>query len=205
MFTGLIEETGRAVALEPRGQGLRLTVDCRLVVAGAAPGDSIAVNGVCLTATELTSDGFTADLAPETLARTNLGDLTTGSIVNLERPVLASGRFGGHIVQGHVDGTAVLKSLQPLGSGDWWLTIDLPSDLERYCVWKGSIAIDGISITIARLEGTLLSVAIIPHTYNHTALRGRRSGDRLNIEVDLLAKYVEKLLSCRRDERITPA
>jgi riboflavin synthase len=190
MFTGIIEETG-AVA-EP---GHRLKVRCNQVLQDTKPGASIAVNGVCLTAVRLDADGFWADLAPETLARTNLGDLKTGSLVNLERALAAGERLSGHIVQGHVDGTAVLRALHELPDSNWWLEIDVPPELERYMIFKGSVAIDGISLTVAALESGRLSVAIIPHTYACTALREKHPGDRVNIEVDLIAKYVEKLVA----------
>ena len=194
MFTGIIEEIG--VIESP---GPRLRVACREVVSGATPGGSIAVNGVCLTALDITSDGFSADLAPETLARTNLGALIPGSVVNLERPLRLADRLSGHIVQGHVDGTATLERLEELRDGNWWLDLRIPPELDQYLVFKGSIAVDGISLTIARLEGPLLGITIIPHTYTHTNLPTRRPGDRLNIECDVLAKHVEKLLG-----RISP-
>jgi riboflavin synthase len=142
----------------------------------------------------LTADSFSADLAPETLARTNLGDLHAGSRVNLERPVTPATRLSGHIVQGHVDATAELIALDELRDGNWWLKVRVPAGLDRYMVHKGSIAIDGISLTIATLEGDVLGVTIIPHTYSNTTLGFRRVGERVNLEVDVLAKHVEKLL-----------
>jgi riboflavin synthase len=189
MFTGIIEETGTVEAIAPR-----LRIRCAAVLSDAFEGSSIAVNGCCLTALSLTPGSFAADLAPETLRRTNLGDLAPGSLVNLERPLLPTARLSGHIVQGHVDGTGELLGLDPLGDGNWWLRLRVPPELTRYLVFKGSIAIDGISLTIAALAGEELSVAILPHTYEHTNLRGRKPGDRLNIECDILAKHVEKLL-----------
>jgi riboflavin synthase len=194
MFTGIVEEPGTVEALEPRPQGARLTVRCAVVREDLQEGASIAVNGVCLTATALRPDSFSADLAPETLRRSNLGDLHGGSRVNLERPLSPSSRLSGHIVEGHVDGTGEFLSLDPLGSDNWWLSIRIPAELDRYLVYKGSIAIDGISLTIATLDSGVLSVAIIPHTYRNTTLGGYRPGARVNLECDILAKHVEKLL-----------
>jgi riboflavin synthase len=190
MFTGIIEELGTVVS-----GGTRLMVKCATVLGDAHEGASIAVNGVCLTAVDLTADSFAADLAPVTLARTNLGDLRTGSRVNLERPVTPATRLSGHIVQGHVDATGELISLEELGDANWWLKVRVPAALDRYLVHKGSIAIDGISLTIATLEGDVLGVTIIPHTYANTTLGSRRAGERVNLEVDVLAKHVEKLLA----------
>jgi riboflavin synthase len=192
MFTGIIEELGAVAA-----SGTRLVVNCSTVLADATEGSSIAVNGVCLTALDLTKNSFSADLAPETLARTNLGDLHPGARVNLERPVTPATRLSGHIVQGHVDATGDLLALDELRDGNWWLKVRIPADLNRYLVFKGSIAIDGISLTIASLEGDVLGVTILPHTYANTTLGTRRGGDRVNLEVDVLAKHVEKLLARR--------
>ncbi|HLI86101.1 MAG TPA: riboflavin synthase [Bryobacteraceae bacterium] len=194
MFTGIVEEAGTVEALETRPQGARLTVRCRVVREDLQEGASIAVNGVCLTATALRPDSFSADLAPETLRRSNLGDLRPGARVNLERPLSPTGRLNGHIVQGHVDGTGEFLSLDALGGDNWWLSIRVPAELDRYLVYKGSIAIDGISLTIAALESGVLSVAIIPHTYRNTTLGSYRPGARVNLECDILAKHVEKLL-----------
>lgn len=194
MFTGIIEEMGIVEAVETRPAGARLKVRCSTVVEDMAEGASIAVNGVCLTAVSPRPDSFSADLAPETLRRSNLGDLRAGSRVNLERPLSPTGRLSGHIVQGHVDGTGELVSLDALGGENWWLRVRVPADLDPFLVYKGSIAIDGISLTIAALEGDLLSVTIIPHTYRNTTLAGYRPGARLNLECDILAKHVEKLL-----------
>ena len=190
MFTGIIEELGTVASLA----GGRLSVRCSTVRSDLTEGASIAVNGVCLTAVELRPDGFSADLAPETLRRSNLGDLRSGSRVNLERPLSPSGRLSGHIVQGHVDGTGELLSLEALGDENWWLRIRVPADLDPFLVFKGSIAIDGISLTIAALEGDVLSVTIIPHTFKNTTLGGYRPGAKLNLECDILAKHVEKML-----------
>jgi riboflavin synthase len=157
-------------------------------------GASIAVNGVCLTAVDPRQGAFHADLAPETLRRSNLGDLRAGWRVNLERPLSPTGRLSGHIVQGHVDGTGEFLSLDALGADNWWLRIRVPAELDPFLVFKGSIAIDGISLTIAALEGDVLSVTIIPHTYRNTTLGGYRTGARVNLECDILAKHVEKLM-----------
>jgi riboflavin synthase len=194
MFTGIIEELGTVESLQTRSAGARLKVRCSTVMKDMTEGASIAVNGVCLTAVDLRPDSFAADLAPETLRRSNLGDLRAGSRVNLERPLSPTGRLSGHIVQGHVDDTGEFVSLEALGDENWWLNIRVPAELDAFLVFKGSIAIDGISLTIAALEGDLLSVTIIPHTYRNTTLGGYRLGARLNLECDILAKHVEKLL-----------
>jgi riboflavin synthase len=191
MFTGIIEELGTVEALA----GGRLRVRCAAVRSDLTEGASIAVNGVCLTAVDLRPDGFSADLAPETLRRSNLGALRAGSRVNLERPLAANGRLNGHIVQGHVDGTGEFLALEALGEDNWWLRIRVPAELDPFLVFKGSIAIDGISLTIAALEADVLSVTIIPHTYKNTTLGGYRPGARVNLECDVLAKHVAKLLT----------
>lgn len=198
MFTGIIEELGTVAA-----GGSRLRVQCRIVLAGLTEGASIAVNGVCLTAIGIDQNSFAADLAPETLRRSNLGDLITGSRVNLELPVTPATLLSGHIVQGHVDATGELLSLDPLHQKDvdenYWLKVRVPAELDRYLVHKGSIAIDGISLTIATLDpgpitGPTIGVTIIPHTFAHTTLGFARPGSRLNIEVDVIAKHIEKLM-----------
>lgn len=198
MFTGIIEELGTVERLEPRPAGARLRIRCREVLGELKPGSSMAVNGACLTAVEIRADGFAADLAPETLRLTNLGELRPASLVNLERPLTPAGRLDGHLVQGHIDGTSELLALDLLGNQNWRLRVRCPREVERYIVLKGSVAIDGISLTVAGLEGAVLEVAVIPHTYQHTNLHTRRPGDRVNLECDILAKYVEKLL--RRGE-----
>jgi riboflavin synthase len=189
MFTGIVEELGRV-----ENPGSRLSIACARVLEDLTIGASIAVNGVCLTAVDIRPDGFTADLAPETLDRSNLGDLKSGDSVNLERPVTLSARLSGHIMQGHVDGKAVLESLRELEDNNWELIVKVPEALDRYLVYKGSIAIDGISLTIADIKDRLVRVAIIPHTRTATNLSTRLPGDRVNIECDILAKHVEKLL-----------
>jgi riboflavin synthase len=199
MFTGIVEELGTVVALDRRETGARLRVECRTVLDDLREGASIAVNGVCLTALNVGAESFEADLAPETLARSNLGALSNGSFVNLERPVTPATRLSGHIVQGHVDATGQVVALDPLGDGNWWLKVRVPEEIGRYLVHKGSIALDGVSLTIAALEpGPVVGVAVIPHTFENTALRSARPGAEVNVEVDVLAKHIEKLLTGAR-------
>ena len=195
MFTGIVEELGRVVAVEPKATGARLTIECPEILRDAGVGASIAVNGACVTAVELAGDRFSADLAPETLKRTNLGDLRPGSTVNLERPLRANSRLDGHFVLGHVDGTAEIVSREALGEGNWWLRIRLPKDLMRYVVSKGSVAVDGISLTVAEILEDVVGFTIIPHTYLQTTLHAYSAGSRVNVEVDILAKHLEKLVS----------
>jgi len=194
MFTGIIEELGTVESVQTRSAGSRLKIGCTSVRKDLVEGASVAVNGVCLTAVDLTGDGFHADAAPETLRRSNLGALRAGSRVNLERPLSANGRLDGHIVQGHVDGTGEFLSLDALGDDNWWLRIRVPAELDPFLVFKGSIAIDGISLTIASLESDVVAVTIIPHTFRNTTLAGYKPGARVNLECDVLAKHVEKLL-----------
>jgi len=193
MFTGIIEEIGTIQSLERHGEAARIRIGCSTVLSDAAEGCSISVNGVCLTAVALERSSFAADLAPETLRRTNLGALRSGAEVNLERPLLATGRLSGHVVQGHIDGTGEFLSFEQLDDNNWWLKIRIPEELDRYVVFKGSLAIDGISLTVAAIEDRIISVTIIPHTYEHTALRTHRPGDRVNLECDIFAKYLEKM------------
>ncbi len=195
MFTGIIEELGKVAALEPAEAGARIRIHAPLASQGLHEGDSICVNGVCLTAVQPVKGGFSADVSPETLRRSNLSILRPGGVVNLERALAAGGRLGGHIVQGHVDGVGAIESLETVGGGNWWLTVSFPAELERYFVFKGSVAIDGISLTIAAVEPGKISVAVIPHTYTSTNLAVKRTGDPVNLETDVLAKYVEKMLS----------
>jgi riboflavin synthase len=194
MFTGIIEELGEVESVLSRSTGARLKVSCSAVMTDMTIGASIAVNGVCLTAVDPRPDSFSADLAPETLRLSNLGDLRAGSRVNLERPLSLAGRLSGHIMQGHVDATGEFLSLDALGDDNWWLRIRVPAELDPFLVYKGSIAIDGISLTIAALEADVLSATIIPHTFRNTTLAGYRPGARVNLECDILAKHVEKLL-----------
>lgn len=195
MFTGIVEELGQILSITPLQAGARIVVGCRQVLADAATGASIAVNGTCLTALDLRRDSFAADLSPETLARTSLGQLAPGSLVNLERPLRFNGRLDGHFVLGHVDGTAEVIALTELGDGNWSVRIRVPHELARYIVSKASVAVDGISLTVAGIHGDEVEFAIIPHTYEHTNLKGKQPGSLVNLEVDILAKHLEKLVS----------
>lgn len=194
MFTGIVEEIGAVEAIDHHSSGARLLIRCERVLSDLTMGASIAVNGVCLTAVDIRGEGFSADLAPETLQRSNLGGFEVNDRVNLERPLTLQARLSGHIVQGHVDGTGTLESLRELGDGNWELLVRVPAELDRFLVYKGSIAIDGISLTIAAVNDGLVKVAIIPHTYDATNLARRKPGDRVNIECDMIAKHVARLL-----------
>ena len=199
MFTGLIQETGEITSVEKlpmQGGGAvtRITVSALRLSPELAVGDSIAVSGVCLTAVDIRNRQFSADLAQETLQRTSLGQLHKGSLVNLELPARAQDRLGGHIVQGHVDGAGSLLGLEKIQGGeDWRLKLKIPDGLARYVVPQGSITVEGISLTIARIDRDQVEIAIIPHTYQATNLHSLRRGDLMNIEVDVLAKYAEKM------------
>jgi riboflavin synthase len=192
MFTGIIEEVGRVAAIATKGEQRRLTVSCAKVLPELKIGDSVSVSGVCLTAVEITSESFSADLAQETWRRTSFARLKKDALVNLELPMRASGRFDGHVVQGHVDGVGTVTSFAPVAN-DYELLISAPSELTRYIVSKGSLAIEGISLTAAAIEGTEVRVAIIPHTAEVTNLSSLKPGDPVNLEVDVVAKYVEKM------------
>jgi riboflavin synthase len=195
MFTGIIEEVGKVLKIEQRGENRRLTVEAARAPKELATGDSVAVSGVCLTALDIKSKSFGADLAPETWARTSFSQIHEGALVNLELPMKADGRFGGHIVQGHVDGVGKMIELERIaGSENWWLHIEIPSEIEKYTVFKGSICIEGISLTVAKLEGNHGTIAIIPHTVEMTNLGSLKPGDPVNLEADLIAKYVEKMM-----------
>lgn len=193
MFTGIIEEVGEVRSLRRQAESAILVVEARTVGAELKPGESIAVNGACLTITERKGDGFSCDLSPETLRRTTLGEARRGMAVNLERPLSLGSRLGGHFVQGHVDGIGRLVSRAPGGDGSI-VTVEFPAELARYLVHKGSVAIDGISLTIASMEGTAFSVAVIPFTLKMTNLGGLRIGSPVNLEVDILGKYVERFI-----------
>ena len=197
MFTGLVEETGVLHALDRSAAGARLTLRAPLVSSDAKIGDSIALNGCCLTVVAREGDALAFDLLGETLARTNLGALETGASVNLERALAANARLGGHFVQGHIDGTAEVLSLEAHGS-DHRLEIALPAEFAHLVVCKGSIAVDGISLTVAEVRDASFVVWIIPHTLVQTNLRTRRAGERVNLEFDLLAKYLDRMLAARR-------
>ena len=195
MFTGLIEEVGRVQRITENAGQRRLTVSATRLPRELKIGDSISVSGTCLTAVEVHPDSFDADLAAETWARTSFSRLREGALVNLELPMRADGRFGGHLVQGHVDGTGKFLGLDPVPGGeDFWLRIEISDELERYVVHKGSLSVEGISLTVAKLEGTTVTIAIIPHTVEMTNLKSLRPGDPVNLEVDLVAKYVEKMV-----------
>jgi riboflavin synthase len=214
MFTGLIETTGSVLAVERREGSMRIAIAAPLIHSSALrTGDSIAVSGVCLTAVDIAPDAtpprFHADLAAETVARTSLSLLAPGSTVNLELPTPAGTPLGGHVVQGHVDGTGTLLSLEPVDAhadpalADWWLKVAVPANVSRYMVEKGSIAIEGISLTIARWEpgtslGDVVSVAIIPHTYARTNLHSLKTGQPVNIEADVMIKFMEQRSSLER-------
>jgi riboflavin synthase len=190
MFTGLIESVGRVGSITPTQQGVRMRIETELAPE-LAIGDSLATNGCCLTVVEKTARDVAMDMSPETLRVTTLGDAVAGSLVNLERPMRVDGRFGGHIVQGHVDATGVIKAIEPEGEF-YRIVVSYPADLAQFFIYKGSVAVDGISLTIASLndEDESFSVQIIPHTWTHTNLSAARSGTRVNLEVDLVGKYV---------------
>jgi len=195
MFTGIIEEVGQVVRIAGENGNRRLTVSASQLARELKTGDSIAVSGVCLTAVEIAPDSFAADLAEETWKRTSFSRIKKGALVNLELPMRADGRFGGHIVQGHVDGTGKFVALDRVrGGDDFWLQIEIPPELARYVIFKGSLSIEGISLTVAKIEGTRVSAAIIPHTVKMTNLKSLKPGDPLNLEVDMVAKYVEKMI-----------
>lgn len=209
MFTGLVQETGRVAALKRitarNGRELtRITIAAKDVPKELKTGDSVAVSGVCLTAVVVKRKGFSADLADETIHRTSLARLKKGSAVNLELPARPQDRLGGHIVQGHVDETGKLLSLKQIkGRDDWRLAVEIPSSLARYVVAQGSICVEGISLTVAAIEGDRLEIAIIPHTFEATNLRDLQPGDPVNLEVDVLAKYVEKMVTREKPEKLS--
>jgi len=193
MFTGIIEETGTVRHVALRGNSGSIQIGAELVLAGTKPGDSIAVNGVCLTVTTMDTKGFTADVMAETLRRSNLGHLKAGDLVNLERAMPAEGRFGGHIVSGHIDGTGTIAGMEQEGNATW-VYIHTSPDILALIVEKGSIAIDGISLTVAKVGSEDFAVSIIPHTSSHTTLLKKKSGDVVNLENDIVGKYVQRLL-----------
>ena len=204
MFTGLIAETGRVAALRRNGGKTRISISAKHIPAELKVGDSVAVSGVCLTAVTCSRREFSADLAQETLQRTSLGALRKGSSVNLELPARAQDRLGGHVVQGHVDGIGRLRNLEKIkGADDWRLTMEIPEGLERYVVPQGSITVEGISLTVAKMSGHVVEIAIIPHTYKATNLPTLSAGSPLNIEVDVLAKYAERMSAARPASELT--
>jgi riboflavin synthase len=194
VFTGIVEELGTVAAKGPGG----LEIGCAVVLDGTEVGDSISVNGCCLTVTERRPDAFSADVMAETLRRTSLGALEPGSPVNLERALAAGDRFGGHIVQGHVDAAVEVLAVEP---DEQWTTlrVALPAEIAAYVAEKGSITLDGVSLTVAGVDDGSFVVALIPHTLDHTTLGQARAGTRLNLEIDVIAKYVGRLLSSRKD------
>ena len=200
MFTGLVEEVGVVKSIKLQAGKRRVTVAARQVTKELKLGDSVAVSGVCLTAVEIKPGAtFGADLAEETWKLTSLSRIHEGALVNLELPMKADGRMGGHIVQGHVDGTGRFLGLERIPNAeDFWLHIEVPAELERYIVYKGSIAIEGISLTVARVEGRTVTIAIIPHTCEMTNLNSLKPGDPVNLETDIIAKYVEKMMAGER-------
>jgi riboflavin synthase len=196
MFTGIIEEVGRIARIEQRGENRRITISAKNTPRELKTGDSVSVSGVCLTALDINSKSFCADLAPETWARTSFPRIREGALVNLELPMKADGRFGGHIVQGHVDGVGKFLALDRIAASEnFWLRIELPREVEKYTVYKGSICIEGISLTVAKLEGRECTIAIIPHTVEATNLNSLKPGDPVNLEADLIAKYVDKMMT----------
>ena len=196
MFTGIIEELGRVRSIEERGENARIVIDARVVTEGTSHGDSIAVNGVCLTALDIHDDSFAADVSSETLLRSTLGSLKPGAPVNLERAVTLATRLGGHMVQGHVDVRGQFMSVEDHGES-WTVRIGFPPEIARYLVFKGSVAVEGISLTIANLGENYFEIAIIPKTWDVTNLSHLRPGDGVNLEVDVIGKYVERLLAFR--------
>ena len=188
MFTGLIEAVGEIAEMTAIPSGFRVRIQTDLAHE-LQPGESVAVNGVCLTVVEIKSGSFSAEIGPETAKVTSLGDLKSGALVNLERAMPANGRFGGHMVLGHVDGTGTIQSIRP-EADFWWVTASYPAALAPYLIHRGSVAVDGISLTIATLEATTLVVQIVPYTWSHTNLRALRAGDRVNLECDMVGKYV---------------
>jgi riboflavin synthase len=205
MFTGIIEAAGRIARLDRSADGGRIEIVFEAAAAGKArplvAGASMAVNGCCLTVVKATKEGFTADLSPETIHRTTFGQLEAGSLVNLERPLTAGTELGGHFVLGHVDGVGRIERLRREGENGW-LGVSVGAEMERYVAMKGSLTIDGVSLTIAGCDGGLAEFAVIPYTFAHTNLREKAEGDPVNVEADVLARYLERLLETRSE---TPA
>jgi riboflavin synthase len=201
MFTGIVEEVGKIAKIKQQGENRRITIEASNTPKELGTGHSVSVSGVCLTALDIRSNSFCADLAPETWMRTSFSRIGEGALVNLELPMKADGRFGGHVVQGHVDGVGKLIEFERILDSDgrqsenWWLHIEIPSDVEKYIVFKGSISVEGISLTVAKLEKNRCTIAIIPHTVELTNLGSLRPGDPVNLEADVIAKYVEKMMS----------
>lgn len=196
MYTGIVEEVGKVVGIVQRGEDRRITIEAANIPGQLGIGHSVAVSGVCLTAVEVKKKTFCADLAPETWVRTSFSRMHEGALVNLELPMKADGRFGGHIVQGHVDGVGKFVALERIADSDnWWLKVELPAEIEKYTVYKGSVCVEGISLTVATLKKGVCAIAIIPHTVDMTNLGTLKPGDPVNLEADLVAKYVEKMMT----------
>lgn len=206
MFTGIVEEKGKVKAIRKGTSSSRLTIEGNIIFSDLKLGDSVAVNGVCLTASDISGNTFTADVMHETLKRSSLGSLTTGSFVNMERAMSAEGRFGGHIVSGHIDGTGVIREMKK-DDNAVWITINTDAEILRLIVEKGSITIDGISLTVTEVTDTSFSVSVIPHTAISTTLLDKGMGDTVNLENDVISKYVERLLGKKniesKDSKIT--
>ena len=202
MFTGLVEHVGTIESFEHSESGAHIRVNAGPLTAGLAKSGSIAVNGCCLTAVDIAGDIFAADLSGETLRRTSLGEIKPGTRVNLERPLTAMKELGGHFVQGHIDGVGRVARLESEGA-NWWFGVRVPDELARYVAMKGSIALDGVSLTVAGWHGNIVETAIIPYTYEHTNLSSLHMGDPVNIECDVLAKYVERLLEARTESPVS--
>jgi riboflavin synthase len=202
MFTGFVEHVGTIESLERSDSGARIRVNAGPLATGLAKSGSIAVNGCCLTAVDISGESFTSDLSGETLLRTSLGEMKPGTRVNLERPLTALKELGGHFVQGHVDGVGRVARLESEGA-NWWFGVRIPDELARYVAMKGSIALDGISLTVAGWHDGIVETAIIPFTYEQTNLLSLRVGDAVNIECDMLAKYVERLMESRQESRVS--
>lgn len=199
MFTGIIEEVGEIKNIRHGAKSAQLTICGPVVTSDSKVGDSIAVNGVCLTATSINGNVFTADVMAESMRRTSLGQLSTGSKVNLERAMAAGGRFGGHIVSGHIDGTGIIKEFKKEDNAVW-VTVSADEKILKYIIEKGSITIDGISLTVAYVDDLCFKVSIIPHTASETTLLAKKTGDVVNLENDVIGKYVEKLLNYKQNE-----
>lgn len=200
MFTGIIEEIGTISAVRRNSLEAKLTISAEKIFSDLKTGDSVAVNGVCLTASEISGNTFTADVMNETFHRSSLSELKSGSPVNLERAMASDGRFGGHIVAGHVDGTGIITDIRKDNNAVWY-TISADSSIMKYIIEKGSVAIDGISLTVAEVLKDSFSVSVIPHTAKETILSQKKPGDTVNLENDLVGKYVEKLLNFNHDEK----
>jgi riboflavin synthase len=196
MFTGIVEHLGTVDSLKLNAEGGRLTIHAPTVVAHLAVSNSIAVDGCCLTVVNLAGERFSADLSAETIRKTSIGEWKSGTRVNLEQPMTAGKEFGGHFVLGHVDTTGRVVRLEPEGE-NWWYGVDVPEEFAKYVVPQGSISIDGISLTVARWNGRVAEIAIIPFTYQHTNIRGKKIGDAVNLEGDVLGKYVERYMEAR--------